>query len=107
MKSISDCLNFIDSMIICSVEKHAGIGNLEDLRDYMIGMYSEKYIEEMVAMTAILSQINLLIERFCLDKESDIKKQNCNLRKCILVWLELSNTDTEVDDQQQFRCLIT
>ena len=76
MKSVSDCLNFIDSMILCSIEKHVGIGSLEDSRAYMIGMYNEKYIEEMVAMLGILSQINLIIEKFCLDNESDINKQN-------------------------------
>ena len=75
MKSVSECLNFIDDMIICSIEKSVGIGNLEDTRDYMIGMYIEKYIEEMIVMSAILSQINLTIEKFYLDKESDIEKQ--------------------------------
>ena len=50
MKSVSDCLNFIDSMIICNIEKHAAIGNLEDIRAYMIVMYNGKYIEEMVAL---------------------------------------------------------
>ena len=38
IKSVCDCLNFIDSMILCSIEKHVGIGNLEDKREYMIGM---------------------------------------------------------------------
>ena len=38
MKSVSDCLNFIDGVILCSIEKTAGIGNLEDLRKYMTGM---------------------------------------------------------------------
>ena len=38
MKSIGDCLNFIDSMILCNVEKNVGIGNLEDVREYMAGM---------------------------------------------------------------------
>ena len=28
--SISDCLNFIDNLILCGTEKHIGIGNLED-----------------------------------------------------------------------------
>ena len=37
MKLISDCLNFIDSIILCSIEKHGGIGNLEGVRDYMVG----------------------------------------------------------------------
>ena len=84
MKSYCDCFNFIDSMILCSIEKHVGIGNLEDSRNYMVGMYNDNYIEEMLAMTAILSQINLIIERFYLDKESDIKKQYSVLRKRIL-----------------------
>ena len=60
MKSVSDCLNFSDSMILCNIEKQVGIGNLEDLRDYMIRMYNDEYIEEMVTMLSILSQINLI-----------------------------------------------
>ena len=53
----------------------------------------------MVAMSAILSQINLITEKFYLDNESDIKKC-CNLRKRIIAWLEESNTKPENDDQQ-------
>ena len=37
----------------------------------MVGIYNDKHIEEMVAMTAILSQINLNIEKFYVDNESD------------------------------------
>ena len=107
MKSVSDCLNFIDSMIICNIEKHVGIGNLEALRDYMIGMCNEKYIEEMIALLSILSQINLIIDRFYSDNESDIKKQYVTLRKRILARLEVINAKREVDDQQKFRCLIS
>ena len=54
-KSISDCLNFIDNLILCGTEEHICIGNLEDVRDYMIRMYDGKYIEEMVSMLAVLS----------------------------------------------------
>ena len=72
INSISDCLTFIDSMILCNIEKHVGIGNLEDLRNYMIGMYNDKYLEDMVTMLSTLSQINLIIDRFYLDNESDI-----------------------------------
>ena len=64
MKSVSDCLNFFDSMIICNIKEHAGVGNLEALRDYKIRMYNEKYIEEMVGLLSILSQRNLIIVRF-------------------------------------------
>ena len=42
MKSVSECLNFIDDMILSSVGKSVGIGNLEDIRNYMIRMYTEK-----------------------------------------------------------------
>ena len=33
IKSVSDCLNFNDGMILCNIEKHVGIGKFEDLRD--------------------------------------------------------------------------
>ena len=32
MKSVSDCLNFTDSMILCSIEKDSCIESLEKLR---------------------------------------------------------------------------
>ena len=100
MKPVSDCSKFFDSMIICNIEEHAGFGNLEDLRDYMIGMNNGNYIEEMVAFLSILSQRNLLIDIFYLDNESDVKKQYCTLRKRILSWPEEGNTKPEGDDQQ-------
>ena len=87
-------------MILCCKEKHAGIGNSEDVHDYKITMYNEKYIEEMVAMLAILPQINLIIDRFYLDNDSDIKKFFSTLRKRILAGLEVSNAKSEADDKQ-------
>ena len=100
MKSVSHCLKFIDSLIIYNIETHAGIGNLEDIHAYKKGMYNEKYIEEKVALFSVLSQINLIKERFYLDNESDIKKQYCDLRERLLAWLEVSNTKPEHDGQQ-------
>ena len=87
-------------MILRGTEKHIGIGNLEDVRDYMIGMYDVKYIEEMVSLLAVLSQINLIIDRFYLDKESDIKQLYRDLRKRILAWLKENNTKTAVDNDE-------
>ena len=98
INSISDCLTFIDHLILCEGEKHIGVGNLEDIRDYVIGLYDGKFIEDMVSMFAVLSQINLIIDKFYLDKESDIKKLYCELRKRILVWLKENNTKPEVDN---------
>ena len=63
-------------------------------------MYDGKYIEEMVSMLAVLSQINLIIDRFCLDKESDIKQLYRDLRKRILAWLKENNTKPEVDNDE-------
>ena len=100
INSISDSLNFIDNLILCGTEKHIGIGNLEDIRNYMIGMYDGKYIQDMVSMLAVLSQINLIIEKFYLDKESDIEQLYCDLSKRILVWLKENNTMPQVDNDE-------
>ena len=66
----------------------------------MMGVYNDEYIEEMVALLSILSEFNLIIDRFYLDNESDIKNQNCDLRKRILTWLEVCNAKPENCDQQ-------
>ena len=36
INSVSDCLNFIDSLLLCDIEKSVGVGNLEDFRDYIL-----------------------------------------------------------------------
>ena len=61
-------------MILCKLEKHSGISNLEDIREYVTTMYNEEYVEKVVAMLSVLSQMNLIIDRFYLDNDSDIKK---------------------------------
>ena len=54
----------------------------------------------MVDMLAIISQINLIIENFYSDNESDIKQLHRDLRKRILAWIEESNTKPEVDNHE-------
>ena len=54
----------------------------------------------MVDMLAILSQINLITEKFYLDKESDIQQLYRDFRKRIIAWLEESITKPEVDNHQ-------
>ena len=56
----------------------------------------------MVSMLAVLSQINLIIDRFYLDKESDIKQLYRDLRKRILAGLKEKNTKLEVDNDESF-----
>ena len=95
--SITDCLNFFDNLILLNTEKYVGIGNLEDIRKYVIKVYEGKYIEETVSVLGVLSQINLIIDKIHSDKNSDIKQLYRNLRKRILIWLKESNTNQEVD----------
>ena len=100
MKSVCDCLKFFDSLILCDIEKHAGIGNLEDMRDYMITVYNDKNIEDVVSILAVFSRINLIIDSFYLDNESDIGTQNNTLRKRMLSWLQERSTFPEVDNDE-------
>ena len=100
MKSVCDCLSFIDNMMLCDIEKHTGVGNLEDIRDFMITIYNDKYVEDRVSMLGVFSQINLIIDTFYLDNESDIKKQYTTLRKRILAWLQERNILAKVDNDE-------
>ena len=100
IKSVCDYLNFFDSMILCDIEKQAGVGNREDVRDCMITIYNDKYIEDMVSMLGVFSQINLIVDGFYLDNESDIKTHYTTLRKRILAWLKERNTIPDVDNAE-------
>ena len=102
VKSIWDCLKFVDSMILSmsNIEKHIGIGNLEDVRDYIIGMYNGENVIEMVSISVVLSQVNLIIDRFYFDKESDIKEQYSTLTKRILAWRREISAKPEADKDE-------
>ena len=100
MKSVCDCLNFIDCVILCDIAKRGAVGNLEDVREYMITIFKDKYIGDMESTLGVFSQINLMIDRFYLDNESDFKKQYTTLRKCILSWLQERNTIPQVDNDE-------
>ena len=49
----------------------------------------------MASVLAILSQTNLIIEKFYFDNESDFKKQYRNLRKYVSNWLDERNSKHE------------
>ena len=99
-RSISDCLNFIDNLILCNTSKYIGIGNLEDLLEYIINMYDGKYVEDLMTILGIVYQINIIIDKFYLDNESDINQLYRDLRKRILVWLKEHNTNSKDDDDE-------
>ena len=100
MESVADCFNSIDTVLLSDIGKHACIGNLEDVLDYVLSEFKNKYIEDVVALKKLLSQINLILDKFYFDKEDDIKTEYHFLRKCILAWLEVCNTKPEIGDHQ-------
>ena len=53
----------------------------------MIRMYNDKYIEAMVVMTGLLSQINLIVEKYYIDNDNNLKTEDWVLRQHMLAWL--------------------
>ena len=69
-------------------------------------IYTDEYVEDMVSMLGVFSQINLITDGFYLDNESDIKKQYTTLRKRMLAWLQKRNILPEVDNDEKLVNLI-
>ena len=57
------------------------------------------FIEDRVALSNVLSQINSIIENYYQFPEEDIKSENIQLRKTILVWLIECSTEPKVGNQ--------
>ena len=100
MKSVTDCLNSIDTVILPTIGKYACVGNLEDVRDNVLSEPKDKYIEEMLALNKIFSQINNKIDNFYFDKEDDIKNEYQYLRKYILAWLRVTKVKNDNDNDE-------
>ena len=98
IKSIADCLNFFDTVILSDIGKYACIGNSEVVRDYVLSEYEDKYIEDMVALNKIPSQFNNIIDKFYFHKEDDIKNEYHFLRKRILTWLRVTEVENDNDN---------
>ena len=64
MKSFTDCLHFIDNMILYNVEKVDSMDELESMRVFISDDCIKKSDEKLVVIMSILSQINLIINRF-------------------------------------------
>ena len=88
MKTISDCLNLFDCIMSSNIEKRISIESLENARDYVIQTTNDECFENNMIMLDILSEINLLIEKFYIDENSEIKKKCETLRKFLLIWLD-------------------
>ena len=106
IKSVADCLNFTDTVILSDIGKNACIGNLEHVRDYVLSEYKNKYIEDMVALNKVLSQINIITDKFNFDKEDDLKNEYQYLRKCILAWLRVTKVENDNDKDEDYSYLL-
>ena len=91
MKSFTYCLNIIDNMILYNIEKFDSMDGLEGMRDLILDDYNEKSDEQLVAIMSILSQINLIINRFYLPDDYSITDYYYDLRRRTLAWLKACN----------------
>ena len=92
IKSVRDCLNFIDIIVLNNSEKYVGIGNLEDLRSFILETYNDI---DFIIMSGFLSQINRIIEEFYNNDNSDLKKEYWILRQHILALLMVKKNGIE------------
>ena len=100
MKSFTDCSNFIDNMIFYNVEKVDSMDGFESMRDFVLNDYIKKSDEELVAIMSILSQINLIINRFFLPDDYSITNHYYDLRRRTLACLKACNKNINDDNQQ-------
>ena len=91
-KTISQCLNYIDIVLLRGIDKINTISELEYIRDFMI-MDGDGFDNR-----EILSSINLILESYYLNNEqTHFHALYINLRKLIINWLH--NCKNPFDDE--------
>ena len=92
-KTISQCLNYIDKVLLSGIDKVNTINELEYIRDFMI-MDGDGFDNR-----EILSSINLIIESYFLNNEqTHLHTLYTNLRNLIMKWLQ--NCKNPFDDEK-------
>ena len=97
-KSVSDCFNIIDDALVENIGKYFGISNLENNHIYLLQIGKSDFIEDKVALSNMLSQINSMVENLYQFVEEDINKEYVQWRNLYLVWLIGCSTEPEIDD---------
>ena len=92
-------MSIIDDAIVENIGNYIGIWGLENVHKYLLEKGQIDFIENRVALSNVLSQINSIIENFSKFAEVDIKSEYIQLRKLILVWLIECSTEPKVDNQ--------
>ena len=82
-KTISQCLNYIDKVLLRGIDKFNTISDLEYVRDFMIMDGDDGFDNR-----EILSSINLITESYYLNNEqTHFHALYTNLRNLIMNWL--------------------
>ena len=80
------------------VENIIGISNLENIHKHLLEKRQSEFIEDRVALSNVISEINSILEKYYQFVEEDIKIIFMQLGKLILVWLTECSTQPEVDE---------
>ena len=75
VKSVSDCLNIIDDALVESIGKFISISDSENIRNYLLEIGQSDFIEDRVAQSNVLSQINSIMENRYQSVEEDTKNE--------------------------------
>ena len=73
VKPVSDCLNIFDDTIAENVGKYISISSLENNHKYLLENGQSNFIEDRIALSNVLLQINSIIENHYHFAEEDIK----------------------------------
>ena len=86
VKLLQDCFNIVDDVIVENIGKNIASSNLENVHKYLLQKGQSDFIEDRIALSNLLSQVNCIIENHYQFAEEDIKSDYIQLRKLILVW---------------------
>ena len=93
VKSLKDILNIFDYGIVENNAKFHGVYISENIRIYLL----DEGREDVMSLSAMLSQINAIIENQFRFTNIQLKDDYIQLRKLILEWLLENNTELEDD----------
>ena len=96
--AVSDCLNINDDAVVENIGKYISISDLDSNQNFFLEQGQNNFIEDRIALSNVLSQINSILEIYHQFPEKHKKSEYIQLRKLILVWLKDCGAQPEVDD---------
>ena len=84
--------------MVLYLKRYFGISILENIHKYLIKNRQSDCIEDRIALSIVLSQINYVEENHYQFAEEHLKSECLQLRNLILVWLLECSTASEVEE---------